>query len=377
MDNFTFSTPRICDCKGDMRKQWYVYFNAKNNLTGESKQFRYKLGINRFSKKKERINAANAALRSVVKLLEVDGWNPFEQTCDNKKKRIGAQLDEMLLLKACTIRARSVEMYGLALKYFKSWCESKGYDLLQASEFTKLNALEYIDYLKRDRKYCGKSCNDAAGYLKTLFFMLHEREVIATNPFCGIKKCKEERGKNVAFTKPEVGQVIKYMRAHNPRLYYATQFVRYAFIRRTELMHLRVCNVNIENHTITIPAEASKVGKQDSVTIPKSLEKIILEMNLDKADPNDYVFGKGMQTCNRRIARVADFSDAHRKIIDSLGMRSELIFYGWKHTGCVELYQLVRDPYVVCRQCRHSDIKMTMRYLRSLGLGINEAVREW
>lgn len=53
MDNFTVSSPKICDCGGDLTKQWYIYFRGKNNLTGESKQFRFKLGINRFSKKKE------------------------------------------------------------------------------------------------------------------------------------------------------------------------------------------------------------------------------------------------------------------------------------------------------------------------------------
>lgn len=37
MDNFVFSTPRICDCGGDLSKQWYVYFCGKNLLTGESK----------------------------------------------------------------------------------------------------------------------------------------------------------------------------------------------------------------------------------------------------------------------------------------------------------------------------------------------------
>ena len=377
MDNFTFSTPRICNCKGDMSKQWYVYFNATNHIAGERKQFRYKLGINRYSKKKERQGAALAALRSVTQMLEVDGWNPFEQTCDNEKKKLGAQVDEMLSIRACTLRKRSAEIYANALKFFKKWCCDKGYDVLEAKDFTKIHALEYADYLKRVRHLSGKTCNNTVSYLKTLFFMLFERELIPANPFCAIKKSKEEKGRNVAFSEKEIKLVISYMRKHDIRLYYATQFVRYAFIRRTELMYLKVGDIDLHNHTIVVPAQVSKTGIQDSITIPKSLESIILEMKLDKDDPSSYIFGRGMQTCSRRIARVADFSDAHRKVIDSLGLRNELIFYGWKHTGCAELYRIVKDPYVVCRQCRHSDIKMTMRYLRSLGLGINEAVREW
>lgn len=360
-----------------MSKQWYIYFRGKNDVTGESKQFRFKLGINKFSKKRERQEAAKSALRSVISMIEVDGWNPFEQKCESEKKKLCCHLDEMLSIRSCSIRVRSTEIYGNALKFFRIWCEKNGYDTLAAPEFTKLQALEYMDYLKQERKYSGKSCNNTVGYLKTLFFMLEEREVIKSNPFCAIKKYKEEKGKNVAFTPREVDLVTDYMKKHNIRLYYATQFVRYAFIRRTELMHLRVSNVDLINHTITIPADVSKNGKQDSITIPMSLEKIIVKMKLDEANPEDYIFGKDMLTCNRRISRVANFSDEHRKVIDALKARKELIFYGWKHTGCAELYRIVKDPYVVCRQCRHSDIKMTMRYLRSLGLGINEAVRDW
>lgn len=66
MDNFTFTTPRIWDAGGDMSKQWYVYFRAKNNVSGETKQFRFKLGINRFKKKRERQEAARSALASVI-----------------------------------------------------------------------------------------------------------------------------------------------------------------------------------------------------------------------------------------------------------------------------------------------------------------------
>ena len=79
MDNYTFTTPRICNYGGDVSKQWYIYFRGKNTLTGESKQFRFKLGINRYSKKRERQEAAKSALRSIITMLEVEGWNPFER----------------------------------------------------------------------------------------------------------------------------------------------------------------------------------------------------------------------------------------------------------------------------------------------------------
>lgn len=276
-----------------------------------------------------------------------------------KGRKADTGINSALEIRSSSLRKRSIEIYKHALDGFAKWCEKNGYDLIKPSAFTKKDALLYLDYLKVEKSFTGKTCNNSIGYLKTLFFMLKEREIINDNPFCAVKKCKEEAGKNVAFTQKEVEMILPYMKTHNNvRLYYATQFVRYAFLRRTELQNLKVSFINLDTHTITIPAHISKNGKTDSITIPKSLEKIIIEMGLSSANPDHYVFGKELETCDRKLARVAYFSDFHRECIEAKNMRKELIFYGWKHTGCVELYNLVKDPYVVCRQCRHSDIKM-------------------
>lgn len=376
-ENIQFTEPRICDCGGDMTKQWYVYFTCTDLVRKETKQFRYKLGINRVKEIRKRKKAAKEAVEAIKDLLYNDGFNPFEKSVQGDKCILLDCLWDMFDIKKLSVRLRSRQTYKHAIDLLSRWMGIKSLSRMEVGDFQKKHAIEFVDWLQKEKSYKGKTVNSTVGDLKAMFYMLVDREICKSNPFTVIKKLKEEEGKNVAFTPYEIEKVLKYMRKVNIRLYYATQFVRYAFIRRTELTGIKVGNINLNSHTITIPADISKNGKHDSVTIPKSLEKIILEMGLNKADPDLYIFGKGLETCKSKLRRVADISDAHRDIIEALDMRRELIFYGWKHTGCVELYNIVKDPYVVCRQCRHSDIKMTMRYLRSLGLGINEAVRDW
>ncbi len=376
-ENIKFSEPRICDCGGDITKQWYVYFTCTDLIRKETKQFRYKLGINRVKDIRKRKKVAKEAVEAIKDLLYNDGFNPFEKSVQGDKRILLDCLREMLEIKNVSVRLRTRQSYKHAIDLLSRWMDKKNLSKMEVGDFEKKHAIEFADWLQKDKSYAGKTTNNTIGDLKSLFYMLVHREICKGNPFSAVKKLKEEEGKNVAFTPDEVDKVLKFMKKANLRLYYATQFVRYGFIRKTELTGLKVRNINLKSHTITIPADVSKNRKHDSVTIPQSLEKIILEMGLDKADPDLYIFGKGLETCNRKERRTADISNAHREIIEALGMRKELIFYGWKHTGCVELYNKVRDPYVVCRQCRHSDIRMTMRYLRSLGLGINEAVRDW
>ena len=376
-NKITFTEPRICDHGGDLSKNWYVYFSCTDCDRGETKQFRYKLGINRIKDLKKRKKAAKEALNTIKEMLYNDGFNPFNKSVQNEKKLLLDYLRQMLEIKKQTSRARTRQTYKHAIDLLGKWLSKSNMDFIEVNNLTKADALKFADYLVTELNYKGKTVNGTIGYLKSMFYMLIDRDIAKSNPFTAVKKLKEDEGKNVAFTPYEVDKITDYLKKHDIRLYYATQFVRYGFIRRTELTGIRVRDINLFTHTITIQSEFSKTRKQDSVTIPKSLEKIILEMGLENADPDDFVFGRGLNTCKNRLRRVADMSDAHKCATDALGLRKELIFYGWKHTGCVELYNKVKDPYVVCRQCRHSDIRMTMRYMRSLGLGINEAVRDW
>ncbi len=167
------------------------------------------------------------------------------------------------------------------------------------------------------------------------------------------------------------------MQKQSPNFYYATRFIKYLFLRRTELVSLKVKHINWDNKTVVIASNIAKSRVQDSVTIPKSLESIIIKMGILKLDPETYIFGKNFLPSLTKSKRVDDFSDKQRKFNRNNNIKNECSFYSWKHTGAVELYQITKDPYIVMRQCRHSDIKITMTYLRSLGCGVNEQVREW
>jgi len=75
------------------------------------------------------------------------------------------------------------------------------------------------------------------------------------------------------------------IRDTDPDFYLATRFVRYCFLRRTELAKLQVKHINWENKTIIIPSKNAKSRVQDSVTIPKTLERMIRQSGVLELDP--------------------------------------------------------------------------------------------
>ena len=64
-----FTTPKLCSCKGDLSKSWYVYFYYTDEVSREKKLFRYKFGINRFKTKNERENEASGIIYALLARL--------------------------------------------------------------------------------------------------------------------------------------------------------------------------------------------------------------------------------------------------------------------------------------------------------------------
>ncbi len=371
-----YSKPKLCTRSGDITKQWYVYFFW---LEDGKKQIRVKRGLNLIKNKKERELAAKVLLRVVVEELE-NGWNPITDTVERIEiQTVSEALNKILALKKSTITSRSYKTYKDEINLFVKWISLKHYDKLFIHNFTEHHAREYFDYLLLERRHCGKTFNGHRANLNVFFNALVERKEIKESPIKGIKKRPEERGKNTTFSKVDEDKFIEYAKKHELNFYYATRFIKYCFFRRSELVGIKVKNIHWENKTIVVDSEISKSGRQEGITISKSLEKVILEMGVLNLDPETYLFSGG-RNCfapgPTKKKRVDDFSDKQLEINKILGIKQGT-FYSFKHTGVCELYNLTKDAYTVMRQCRHTDLKMTQIYLRSLGMGVSEDVRLW
>jgi integrase len=362
-----YTQPKIVHYDYDLSRVWFVYFRY------HGKVYKHWAGINTHKSKAGRLKEAITTRNALIIALE-KGWSPLKDEPKTKVETITKAVKGVLEVKRSFLRRKSVITHTHIINMFTGWLKDNNYDLLFPENFTPVLARSYLDYLIKDKKYAGKTHNGQLGILKTIFNAMVDREVIVKNPFKGIKEVKEEQGKNVAYTDEERLRIRDYLKEHNIRVYYAVQFVYYCFIRRSELIQLKVGDIDFENMTIRISSSISKNRKQESVTIPKSFEPILYEMGLDKAPKHYYIFGHRFMTCERRTVRADNLTESHRKALKALGITGKS-FYSFKHTGCVNLYNSTKDIYLVSRQCRHYDISMTMRYMRSLGVIVDEKLR--
>jgi integrase len=362
-----YTQPKLVHYDFDLSKKWFVYFRYNGKV------FKHWAGINKHKSKAARLKEAIATRNALIIALE-KGWSPIKDE-PQKVRTIHKAVKDMYDIKKGSLRRKSQRTYSDIVNMFCGWLEDKAYSHLFPGNFTPVLAQSYLDHLIKDKGYSGKTHNGQLGILKTVFNMLVKRDIIVKNPFQGIAELPEISVMNEPFTDSERALMIDYLQKHNKRLYYAVSFIYFCFLRRSEIIGLKVGYINFEKHTINIPAEVSKNRKSESVTIPRAFEPILLEMELGKYDLEDYIFGRYFKTCSRRIARADNMSSSITRIKNELGIKGNKGLYSFKHMGVIQLYKATSDPYLVSRQCRHSSLQMTMIYLRSLGLTVDEGIR--
>lgn len=373
-----YTLPKLYDGGGNLSKDWYVYYYYTDPISKEKKQFRLKEGINRLKSKRKREEKATILITALNGML-TKGWNPFNNKIEESKGNVLLidAIDEILERKEAYLSAASKKSYYFRTRLFKDWLQENNLAHLYANNLTTQHMRDYFDYMLKERKNSGKTHNSHLATLAVYFNEMVERGIIEKSPLKSIKRLKQTSGTNSTYSEEEERKLNKLMEKDNFNFFMATRFIRYCFLRRTELANLQVKHINWIGKTITIPSASAKSRIQDSVTIPTTLERLIIKAGYLDLDPEFYLFGKYFAPSATKINRLDDFTEKQREYNLKLKVKEECTFYSWKHTGTVDLYNITKDTYVVMRQCRHADIRMTMIYLRSLGCGVNEQVRSW
>lgn len=354
----------------DPKEYWYAYISGYNPKIGKTYQIRFKRDVNRIKNLEERKIEMSGLLEALKEKIN-SGWNPFtNQYADsetNDIKTLYGAIDYIVQLKTANSRKKTIEGYTYAVKLFKDWSNQNSFaEYIHQSFFKPKHALAFMDYLITEKKYAAKSHNNILIFMRSIFNAMVDRELVAKNPFAAVKKLPVETGKNVAFTEDEAFELDRVIWCKNIRLWFFKEFMYCAAIRRTELTLLKVRD--IMNMSILMGSDISKNKKQESVAINQRLKIVIEMMELHKYDPNDFVFGRHLETCSQQFINPNHITTAHTKIAKSIGIREECTLYSWKYTGAINLYNLTKDPYLLMRHLRHHSLEMTMIYLRSLGI---------
>jgi integrase len=255
-------------------------------------------------------------------------------------------------------------LYRDTLRKFKDYLA--GANMLQypPDEMDKRHAVEFRNYLGK-RGYAGSTINTRMEFMRTIYNIGIENNLLKDNIFSNFRRVKEIRtAQNRAFYDDEFEKIIKRLGESKNELYFYCCFIYYCFLRPNEIRYVLKKNVDLKACKVAIPAKDSKVRFFDYVDIIPAFAEELKEWTKFKK-PGDYLFANdagepyGHNTMRQRF----------KKMLKGLNLNDpDICLYSFKHTGNVHAYRAGVDIKALQRQNRHTSIETTDIYLKSLML---------
>lgn len=386
MKNQNYSLAKLQDYAGDLKKQWYVSYFFRSPKTEKKVRFRESDGINKFHTVKERTKAANDLIVSINEKLKA-GYNPFKESAVKQAPKVVAvpelpkssvkfleAFDYIVAIKKSTTARSSYKTYNIVRRYLLIFLK-KSYTLdIQIADMSKGFFAEFKNFLLTSQplnptkeKLAPKTINNYIVCVHAVFSELVAEEKLEKNP-CQVKKLKANSVAGVPFSKEHSKLILQHCKDNDKQLLTFIQFIYYTLNRPNALRLLKVGDIDLQKKTIRFSSSYAKNRKTGHVLISNPFFKVIEEMNLGSYPKDYYIFGLcGMPST--KVAFKKMFWKRHFYMLKKLDLyKYKYSLYCWKHTGAIALYEAIKDIKRVSEQCLHSDVLVTMNYLRNMGV---------
>lgn len=290
-------------------------------------------------------------------------------------------IDKALPIKLSELRGTSKDSYKSTTNKFYRYLKLKGFDTLKVRDFEQSHIIEYRAYLINDLGNVNRTANNNLISLGALFDIIKTLKYIDKNPFSGLKGLPETDTEiHEVFTIQHQTILENWLIENDPVLYLFTRFQYHAFIRPKEIRGLMVKDINLERRTITVKSGISKNKKNGIVPISKTLYQDFLSVLASHTPPlqNALIFGRSMKLFDKYPLSENYAYERHKKALNACHLSEyQYTLYSWKHTGACRAIEAGVNVRKLQGLLRHSSLEETDKYLKSLGIALqNEKLNE-
>jgi integrase len=334
-----------------LQKNWFVYFSFRNPKTGFlEKQPFIKGGVNHYKTKEERIEILETYRRNLSRILK-EGYNPYEASgAENEIKSVKEAFVFGLGIKKNMMTENSYIRFKSRIKRFELYLESKGFTNRFITSVDKSIVLDYLNMVLDTSS--ARNRNNTRTDISSLFQVLEDNDVIASNFVSKLKILKATPKRNKSYSENKLERIYQYLEQEDPNLLLFIKFVSYNFLRPIEVCRLKVEDINLREMKLTVKAK-NKLVKE------KIIPSILVEelSFLSKYKDSDFLFTpKGEPSDwdatddNRRdyftkkFKQVKDLFTQKAKDGDKnyFELNSEYGIYSFRHTFITKIYREMR-----------------------------------
>lgn len=376
--------PKLNDCAGDPRKQWHIYFSARNPKTGKMKRFRIYDGFTDCRTKKEKYAHAEKLIGLYSERLKT-GWDPFADDSTaiyedhlqyantakwygNRRKSnktfsfyVSQFLPELTGLEPVTYRN-----YQSKYRHFNLFLEKHGLAGNDITTITEEDIRQFFLFLINDMKLARITISKYQHTIERLFKWLVEKKYIRNSPVVNVPTTTREN--DTAPRPVNEGDIDILVEAvkKDPQLWLTIQLEYYCFLRPgLEIRMARVKWFDLARGRIIVPRDVVKTKQDKVVIIPQQFrDELVNEYRLHMYPHDYYVIGPNGLPGTRPIGSN-NLRNRFNIIRDSLGLPKEYKLYSWKHTGNARAEDAGIPMYARQRQNGHSSMRSTEEYLKN------------
>ncbi|WP_025125680.1 tyrosine-type recombinase/integrase [Myroides odoratimimus] len=336
--------------KASLTKQWYVqcYFYDPKFKDKYPKGFPYRKKINKFQTLKERIEAAEYLLLEIPALFK-QGYNPITKLymVDKEDQELDPThiSEESSFLHALNWAYNNVEVSQSTkndikgiLKYVTEAVVRLAFDELEIKTVKKKHIRFVLDNIQKETgPFSAHKFNKYRSYLSILFKELEEYEIIENNFVKSIRKKTELREPREVLTKEQRTLVNNHLKDNYISFWRFTNIFFHSGARISELLDLKVKDVNLDKGTFRILV---KKGKQFIHTnkVIKDIALPFWERAIIGAHDDQYVFSNGLVPGDNRIRREQIQRRWKTHVKDKLGITAD--FYALKHLNLDDIAEI-------------------------------------
>ncbi|PHS05458.1 MAG: hypothetical protein COA88_12270 [Kordia sp.] len=257
------------------------------------------------------------------------------------------------------------------LRRFVEWVEKENEGVFFLEELDFHLFQEYLMYLINEKENAPKTYNNTLGVLHHFYSeCLKQKWLKGDNILDQFTKLSVDyETKNRPYTDKQVIDIKKDVLKQDTYLWTVISFIYYSFMRPSELRRLKVGDIDLDKGLIWVKWSISKVKKSEVLPIAKKLKELIITMELSSYEKEGFLLGKDGYPSKQKMGE--NYMSKHfLKIKKHFGFdkNSDYTLYGFKHTAVVNWYRKEKDIIKIQKMCRHSSVRTTERYLKSLGL---------
>lgn len=391
------SLPRLNDCGGDIKGDWYVTYSYRHPKTNKMKPFRIYTGFSELTTKKARYAFGESLVKEWTDKLKL-GYNPFNDDSEaiyedqlayshiarffGKQKKLNKSFNffasEFLeKIKDSVDPDGTLPTYRSKLRTFNAWLIKKELHEVDITAINNQVILDFFLYMIEDQKRSAITIRKYYQILSNVFEPLVKDKKIFENPVYDIPKCTRINDNTPRPVYANDIKIFKKALKHDKQLWLAIQFEYYCFLRPgKEIRLLQVGDIDFARGTVNVSRFRAKTNLQRIVTIPKQfLFDLRYKFDIINHPKEYYVIGNEGKPSGKPYSKNT-LPNRFRKIRKKLGMPIEYKFYSWKHTGNVQAADAGIPMRHLQDQNGHSSISTTETYMKNKGGKASKQIRD-